>query len=60
MPWWSRIAHWFGLGCWRCETYSTDDGVGGRCIDCGKIHGWMTREELRGLADRKFDGEHGL
>lgn len=48
---WSRIAHWFGH-CPSCTIYSTDDGIGGKCIDCGKIHGWVTREELRAFADR--------
>ena len=46
-----RLMHWLGW-CTRCETYSTDDGIGGRCIDCGKIHGWVTRDELRAYADR--------
>lgn len=51
LPWWSRVAHWFGR-CLRCETYNTDEGIGGRCVDCGKIHGWVTRDELRTYADR--------
>ena len=49
LPLWSRVSHWLGW-CLRCETHSTDEGIGGRCVDCGKIHGWMTREELRNLA----------
>lgn len=52
MPWWSRIAHWFGT-CLRCETLSTPEGIGGRCIDCGKVHGWVTREQLRHFIDRE-------
>lgn len=51
MSWWSRIAHWLGR-CLKCEMHSTDDGIGGRCIDCGKIHGWVTRDELRAFAKR--------
>lgn len=42
----SRVFHWFGRCLW-CEPYWNDEGVGGRCVDCGKIHGWMTRDELR-------------
>lgn len=51
VPLWSQIAHWFGR-CLRCNAYSTEEGIGGRCIDCGQIHGWMTREELRRLAPK--------
>ena len=39
--------------CVRCQTHSTDDGIGGRCTTCGKIHGWVTRDELRMFADRE-------
>lgn len=46
-----KILCFFGK-CWRCETYSTDCGIGGRCIDCGKIHGWVTRAELRRYEER--------
>jgi hypothetical protein len=38
--------------CWNCRPYSTDEGVGGKCIRCGKIHGWLTREDLRRYADK--------
>ena len=49
-----RIMCWLGH-CTRCEVISDDpDGIGGRCLDCGKVHGWMTREELRSFADLKF------
>lgn len=37
--------------CMRCAVYETPGGIGGRCIDCGKIHGWVTREQLRRYAD---------
>ena len=40
--------------CTRCRTYSTDDGIGGKCIDCGRIHGWITREELREYMNRRI------
>lgn len=36
------------------RTYSTPDGIGGKCIHCGKITGWVTREELRAYADREL------
>ena len=42
-----RFMCWLGL-CTRCETIHDDpEGIGGRCVDCGKVHGWVTREELR-------------
>jgi hypothetical protein len=36
--------------CTRVELHETDAGIGGRCIDCGKIHGFMSSLELRALA----------
>lgn len=57
MTLWSKISHWFGR-CPYCEVYSTDDGIGGKCIDCGKIWGWVTRQELRDYAIRK-QGNNG-
>jgi len=48
---WRWICCRFGK-CWNCRTLSTDDGIGGKCIRCGKIHGWMTRDELRAYADQ--------
>lgn len=39
--------------CTRCQTYETDAGIGGRCIDCGRVHGWITREELRAHGERR-------
>jgi hypothetical protein len=52
MGWYSRISHWFGL-CPHCETYSTDEGIGGKCVDCGKVWGWVTRAELRAYAEKQ-------
>lgn len=49
-----KIMCWLGK-CTRCRTYSTYEGIGGKCIDCGKIHGWVTREELRAYADRQLN-----
>lgn len=51
MPLWVRVMHWFGR-CPRCAVHDTSDGIGGKCIDCGKVHGWVTRDELRAYADR--------
>ena len=52
MPWWARVGHWLGR-CLRCRVYETDEGIGGKCVDCGKVHGWVTRDELRAYA-KKF------
>lgn len=51
-PWWRRaLAHirdrvhqWSG-----CEMHviNTPEGIGGQCIWCGRIEGWMTSAELR-------------
>ena len=54
------LAQWFyglccRLGyCLRCEVYETGDGIGGRCVDCGSVHGWMTSEELDRVGERHF------
>lgn len=37
--------------CLQCTHYETPDGCGGICIHCGKIHGWVTRGELRRYCD---------
>jgi hypothetical protein len=44
------VCRW--VGCLRCRPFETADGIGGLCTDCGKIHGWVTREELLAYADR--------
>ena len=46
-----RFLCWLGR-CYRCELYSTEEGIGGKCRDCGKIHGWVTRQELRDYGAR--------
>lgn len=33
--------------CRSCTTHETPDGIGGKCVRCGRIHGWVTIEELR-------------
>lgn len=40
------------LWCSRCERHDTPEGIGGKCIDCGTLHGWVTREELRAYGER--------
>lgn len=52
VPWWrrlfarvrDRIHLWSGC---ECHVINTDEGIGGQCITCGRIYGWMTSEELR-------------
>ena len=39
--------------CVECRTYETPEGIGGKCIRCDKVHGWMTRAELRAYLDRE-------
>jgi uncharacterized OB-fold protein len=51
---WRRFLCRF-VGCSRCEAYATDKGMGGKCADCGRVHGWITREELRAYADREIE-----
>lgn len=33
--------------CRSCVRHETADGSGGKCVRCGRIHGWMTSAELR-------------
>lgn len=47
------------VGCSRCRVYETDAGIGGKCIDCGKVHGWVTRAELRAYTDRVTHDQQG-
>jgi hypothetical protein len=43
-----RLFCWLGR-CLQCELHETQDGMGGKCIHCGKVHGWMTRDDLRNI-----------
>ena len=43
------------IGCFQCRTYETPEGIGGKCISCGRIHGWMSRDDLAKIIER---GEH--
>ena len=48
---WRRfLCRW--VGCFRCRTLDTPEGIGGQCIDCGKVHGWVTLDELRAYGAR--------
>ena len=43
------------IGCLSCRVYQTPEGIGGKCIYCGRIHGWMSRDDLAKIIER---GEH--
>jgi hypothetical protein len=50
------LRRWFG---WRCrwgmcptKHYEDEEGSGGQCVDCGKVVGYLTNEELRAMLDR--------
>lgn len=50
--WPQRLRSWLRAKlhrCNDCRVLSTDEGIGGRCMECGRIYGWMTRDELRRL-----------
>jgi len=55
------LRNWFGLRCalrscphrWHYD----ETGCGGSCLHCGKLSGWLTRDELRAVADRMIDRE---
>lgn len=55
----NRLRNWFGLRCrlGLCpyRFYGDDTGCGGKCVDCGHLSGWMTREELLAVADRMLE-----
>lgn len=48
--WFTRMLCALGH-CTRCRAHSTDEGIGGKCEACGRIHGWVTREELGAYYD---------
>ena len=49
--WFARLMCRLGH-CTACAVHDVPEGIGGKCTRCGKIHGWVTREELRAYADR--------
>lgn len=53
-----KMLCWFKL-CRRCKVLSTDEGIGGQCINCGRVHGWVTREQLRAYTDKVIAAEYG-
>jgi hypothetical protein len=56
--WLDRISCRLGR-CRKCRLYETDLGIGGQCVTCGKIHGWMTRAELRAVCDADMHAREG-
>jgi len=50
-----RFMCWLGR-CTRCEPIlDSPFGIGEHCIDCGKVHVWVTREELRRHIERAVE-----
>ena len=49
-PWWRRLLCW---GWCPCRHYEDEGGVGGQCVRCGRIVGYVTRAQLRAYADRR-------
>lgn len=47
---WLRL--WCKLGFCMCVPYEDENGIGGKCINCGQIFGYMTNGELRAFAER--------
>ena len=43
---WIDAARCLMRRCGRCRVISTDEGIGGQCDRCGRIYGWITRNEL--------------
>lgn len=48
---WGRMM--CALGPHPCRTLSTDAGIGGQCVRCRRIFGWVTRDELRAYGARR-------
>lgn len=46
--------------CLECAPHSTPEGIGGKCINCGKMHGWVTRAELQNYARRQEFLQKGI
>lgn len=38
--------------CQRCRFAEDERGCWGECIDCGRRHGWVSRETLRSYCRR--------
>lgn len=53
------LRNWFGVRCrlalCPCRWHEDETGCGGRCVECGRVVGWMTRDELRAVGDRLID-----
>ena len=55
-----RLVDWVlcKLGkCRQCRMFETPAGIGGRCLSCGALHGWMSNEELRKMLHIRAPGE---
>jgi hypothetical protein len=52
--WLAHVRDWLHrrAGC-ECIVVDTDEGIGGQCITCGRVYGWMTREELMRVYPRR-------
>ena len=48
-PWWRRLLCRGGR-C-PCRHYEDDGGIGGQCVRCGRIVGYVTIAQLRAYAD---------
>jgi hypothetical protein len=43
------------LGLCPCRWHGNAFGCGGKCVACGQVVGWMTRNELREVGDRAIE-----
>lgn len=41
--------------CRQCRQIDTDEGCGGQCILCGKVHGFVDRATLRAYCDAEAE-----
>jgi len=53
VEWIARLCCRWGR-CLACALYETEMGIGGKCVRCGKVHGWVTRTELRRYTERRL------
>ena len=47
-----KLFCFFGM-CLCCRQYTSDDHLGGVCVNCGKIHGLIDRFVVRQYLDLK-------
>lgn len=46
--------------CWlrKCEhvyIHNTAEGIGGKCVRCGKVYGWVSAAELREYGAKRIE-----